>query len=65
MSNNTDNNFRIEKIYYSIAETNKLTGLGITYLRERVARDEIPFIKSGTKTLINVPELLKQLNKGE
>lgn len=54
---------KLEKAYYSVTETNKITGLGISYLRERIARKDIPFIKVGTKTLIDVPELLKQLHE--
>ncbi len=50
-----------ERIYYSIRETARLTGLSEYYLRQRVKRGEIPGINSGVKFLINVPAMLRGL----
>lgn len=51
-----------EKIFMSISETGKVTGLSACYLRKGVKDGTIPHIKSGTKFLINVSMLQEQLD---
>lgn len=41
----------------------KTTGLSENYLRMRVRNNDVPFIKSGNRVLLNVPALLKQLER--
>lgn len=53
----------LEKIYYSIRETARETGLSQKYVRAGVNNGSIPAIKSGNKNLINLPMLLKQLDE--
>ena len=49
-----------EKIYMSIRETAKYTGLSEYYLRNMKNK---PGLKSGNKFLVNVPALLEQLEQ--
>ena len=49
--------------YQTINTAVKTTGLSANYLRTRVHKNTIPFIKSGNRVLINVPALLKQLEQ--
>ena len=47
--------------FQSIEQAAETTGLSVYFLRQGCKANEIPFIKSGKKYLINVPALLRQL----
>ena len=48
--------------FQSIEETVKTTGLSAYFLRRGIHEGTVPYIKSGTKYLINVPRLLDALD---
>ena len=48
-------------VYASVRETARRTGCSEYYLRQRIANNEIMYVPSGKKFLINVPKLLEQL----
>ena len=52
-------------VYQSIKDTVKVTGLSEYHLRKLLKAEKLPHIKSGTKIFVNVPELLKRLERGE
>lgn len=49
------------KPFQSINEAVRTTGLSSFYLRQGCRDGTVPHVKSGTKYLINVPLLLRQL----
>lgn len=49
--------------FQSVKDTCKTTGLSQFYLRNGCKDGTIPYIRSGSKILINVPKLLDMLNK--
>ena len=53
------------KMFMTVPEVNKITGLGLCYLRQGCRDNVIPHITVGTgksfRYLINVPKLLEQL----
>lgn len=51
----------MEKLFVSIAEAAKATGLSTFALRKGVRNNSIPHIMCGTKYLIHYPRLLEQL----
>ena len=51
-----------EKIFVSIREAVKITGLSEFYLRQELRAGRVPYIKSGTKYLINLPAYINILN---
>ena len=52
----------MEKMFVSIVEASKKTGLSANYLRKRIHSGTISCIKSGTKYLIHFPKLLELLD---
>ena len=52
-----------EKIFYSISEVQRLTGLSMHVIRNGVKAGKIPYIMSGNKYLINFPLYKKILDK--
>ena len=53
--------FRITKPFQSLKECCETTGLSVYYLRCGIKNGTVPYITSGTKYLVNVPALLRQL----
>lgn len=53
----------MDKIFFSIRETNRMTGLGETFLRRGVKDGSIPHLQIGRKCLINLPLLLDQVDE--
>lgn len=49
------------KIFVSVAEENRISGLSQAFLRKGVADGSIPHIMSGVKVLINHPALMLKL----
>lgn len=56
---------KIGKVFYSIADASTALGLSQYFLRQLVKQDKIPFINSGVKYYINVPECMDLMMKGE
>lgn len=52
------------RIFQSIRETAKSTGLAECYLRKLVKENKAPGFHSGKKFNINVPALLERLEQG-
>ena len=52
----------MERIYMSIPETARTTGLCACFIRKLVKEGKAPYIKAGKKFLINVPAMLDRLN---
>ncbi len=52
----------MDPIFYSIAETSKITGLSQYFLRTGCKNGTIPCVMSGTKYYINYPALLHLLD---
>lgn len=55
-----------QRTYMSIRETAKLTGLGESFVRKGVKNKTVPgfyVAGEGSKFMVNVPMLLKQLEK--
>jgi excisionase family DNA binding protein len=50
-----------EKLFATIGETARLTGLSRFYIRKGVRAGEIQHITSGTKYLVNLPALFEHL----
>ncbi len=50
------------KMFMSIRETARFTGLGEAAVRSEVKSGKVPYITSGNKVLINVPLYLESLN---
>ena len=50
------------KQFMGIKEAVAATGLSEYYLRNQIRDNKIPYIKSGIKILINMPQLIEQLN---
>ena len=46
------------KMYMSIRETARYTGLAESFLRAAVRENKVPGIRSGKKFCVNVPQLL-------
>ena len=53
----------MDKLFVSISEASKKTGLSANYLRMRVRSGTVSCIMSGTKYLIHYPKLLETLEK--
>ena len=53
----------IRKQFMTIRETARCTGVSESYLRRGVKARTIPFIQSGNRSLINVPLLIRQLDR--
>ena len=53
----------INKPFMSIKETCIFTGLSQAYLRKGVKDGSVPYIMAGAKYLINVPQLMKRLDR--
>ena len=51
------------KLYQSIRETARFTGLSESFLRRGVKNGEIPHLMVGTKALINVQLLIEMYEK--
>lgn len=49
------------KPYLSVKETATRTGLSQRFLRRLNDAGRLPHVKSGNRTLVNVPKLLEQL----
>ena len=47
--------------FQKIRDAVKTTGLSAYFLRNGIKDGSVPFVKSGTKYLINIPALLKKL----
>ena len=54
-----------EKIFYTISETAKLTGLSVYGLRMRKADGKLPGIYMGNRFFVNVPALLNMNDSKE
>jgi len=52
-----------EKIFLSIAEAARYTGLSQFYIRNGCKDGSVPCIKTGAKYLVNLPKLLEKLNQ--
>ncbi len=50
------------KMFMSIREMARFTGLGESYIRNEVKDGKVPYLMSGEKVLINVPMYLESLN---
>lgn len=53
------------KAFMTINEAARVTGLSQYYLRRGVRDGTVPYIRSGTKYLINLPRLLEQIDAPE
>ena len=51
------------KRFLTIDETAKQTGLSVFYLRQGVRQKQIPHVKCGNKTMINLPKLIEILDE--
>ena len=58
-------NKMISKPFQSIVEACQTTGLSQKYLRSGCKAGTIPHIRSGSKYLVNIPKLLRQLGAEE
>lgn len=52
---------KYQQPFQTIEQAAQTTGLSTFYLRQRCRANEIPFVRSGKKYLINVPALLLKL----
>ena len=55
-------NMNFNPPFQSINDASRTTGLSLFYLRKGCREGTIPYVKSGTKYLINVPLLMKKMN---
>lgn len=49
------------KLFMTIGEAARVTGLSTYYLRSGVKSGEVAHVKAGEKYLVNMPRLLEQL----
>ena len=52
------------KVFYSIRETAKITGLSEHYIRQQKKAGKVPGVMCGNKFMVNVPALLQVLEGG-
>lgn len=57
-----DTEYYSQKVFVSIVEASKITGLSEFYFRKQIKNGAIPVIKSGNKWLVNIEKLLEKLN---
>ena len=53
----------MEKVFMSVRETARATGLGETFLRRGLKQGTIPHVMTGSKALINVRLLMERLEE--
>ena len=52
-----------DTVFAGVAEAAGRVGISVHYLRQRIAAGNVPFIYSGRKILVNVPQLTEILVK--
>ena len=52
---------KYQQPFQTIEQAAQTTGLSVYFLRQGCRANEIPYVRSGKKYLINVPALLRQL----
>ncbi len=50
------------KMFMSVRETARVTGLGESYIRKALKEGKVPHVKTGVKVLVNVPLYMEELD---